>query len=126
MVARLWVMTTKSIVLGQSPQRVGEAADVGLVERRVDLVQDAERHRVDAQHGEQQRHAGQRPLAAGQHRQPLQPLAGRPDHDLDAAGSLAVLAVAELQRGRAAGEQEPAEVVEAFADGREGGVEALT
>ncbi len=124
MVARLWVITTKSIVLGQPPQRVREAADVRLVEGRVDLVQDAERHRVDAEHGEQQRHAGQRPLAAGQHRQALEPLAGRPHHDLDAAGRLAVLAVAELQGGRATGEQEPAEVVEPLADGREGGVEA--
>ena len=80
-------------------------------------------HRVDAQHREQQRHAGQRSLAAGQHGQALQPLAGRPHHDLDAAGRLAVLAVAELQGGRAAGEQEPAELVESLADGREGGVE---
>ena len=56
--------------------------------------------------------------------QPLEALAGRSHHDLDAAGRLPVLAIAELQGGRAAGEQEPAEVVESLADGREGGVEA--
>ena len=124
-VARLWVITTKSIALRQRAQRVGEAADVRLVQRGVHLVQDAERHRVDAEHGEQQRHPGQRPLPAREHRQPLQPLARRSHHDLDPARRLAVRPVAQLQRCRSAGEQEPAELVESLADGREGGIELL-
>ena len=122
-VARLWVMTTKSIDSAQLAQRVGEAADVRLVERGVDLVEDAERDRVDGQHGEEQRDAGQRALPARQHGQALQALAGRPNHDLDPARRIAVALVRQLERGRAAGEQEPAVLVELLADGAECGVE---
>ena len=60
-------------LVGEAAQRVGEAADVRLVERRVDLVEDAERDRPDLEHREQQGDRGQGPLAARQHRQRLRP-----------------------------------------------------
>src|SRR3546814_5181230 len=46
----------------------GEAADVGLVERRVDLVEQAERRRVELEDREHQRHGGHRLLAARKQR----------------------------------------------------------
>ena len=72
-VPRLWVITMHWVVACELAQRVGEPADVGLVERRVDLVEHAERHGPDLEHREQQGDRGQRPLAAGEHRQRLRP-----------------------------------------------------
>ena len=71
-------------LVGEAAERIGEPPDVGLVERGIDLVEDAERHRPDLEHREQQRDRGQGPLAAGQHRERLLLLAGRPGDDLDA------------------------------------------
>ena len=71
----------------QAPERVREPADVRLVERRIDLVEHAERDRPDLEHREQQRDGGQGALAAGQHRERLRLLAGRPGDDLDARSS---------------------------------------
>ena len=71
------------VCVRQAPERVGEPADVGLVERGIDLVEDAERHRPDLEHREQQRDRRQGALAARQHRERLRLLARWPRHDLD-------------------------------------------
>ena len=60
-----------------------EAVDVRLVERRVDLVEHAERRRLDLEDGEQQRHRGERLLAARQQLDAADLLARRLRHDLD-------------------------------------------
>ena len=52
--------------VGHLAHQLVEAADVGLVERRVDLVEDAERRRLDQEDREQQRDRGERLLAARQ------------------------------------------------------------
>jgi len=71
-------------LLRELPQRIGEPADVGLVECGVDLVEDAERDRANLEHREQQRDGRERPFAAREHRERLGLLAGRPGDDLDA------------------------------------------
>jgi len=46
-------------------EQIAEALDIVVVERRVDLVEDADRRRIGQEHGEDQRQRGQRLLAAG-------------------------------------------------------------
>ena len=92
------------VCCGERLERLGEPADVGLVERRVDLVQHAERGRPDLEHREQQRDGGQRPLAAGEHGQRLRLLARRSRGDLD-PGRREVGRVGEREPGEAAAEQ---------------------
>ena len=99
-------------LVGEAPERVGEAPDVGLVERRVDLVEDAERDRPDLEHGEQQGDRRQGPLAARQHRERLGLLARWPGDDLD-AGRAQVGRVGQRQLGEAAAE----ELLEAVREG---------
>ena len=62
-----------------------EAADVGLVERRVHFVEDAERARLIAEDGDEQRQRSERFFAAGKQQNVLQALAGRLRDDVDAA-----------------------------------------
>ena len=102
----------------EAAQGVGEPADVGLVERRVDLVEHAERRRPDLEHREQEGDRGQRPLAAREHRQRLWLLAGRPGGDLD-PGRRQVGRVGERQLGEAAAEQLLEAGVERDLEGRE-------
>src|SRR5688572_22441688 len=61
-----------------------EAAVVGLVQRRVDLVEDAERAGLALEDAHQQRDAGHRLLAAGELADRRGLLARRVGHDLDA------------------------------------------
>ena len=58
-----------------------EAADVVLVERRVHFVEQAERRRIQFEDREDERHGGERLLAARQHADRAVPLAGRARHD---------------------------------------------
>ena len=81
-----------------------QAAQVGVVERRLDLVEDVERRRAGLEQRDQERHRDQRPLATGEQREPLDLLAGRPRLDLD-AGVEHVVGVGEDQPPLAAGEQ---------------------
>ena len=67
------------------PQHLHETADVGLVEGRVDLVEQAERARLELEDREHQGHGGQRLLASRQKLNALQALAGRLGDDVDAA-----------------------------------------
>ena len=109
---------------GQAPQGFGEAADVGLVERRIDFVEHAERDRPDLEHGEQQRNGSQSALATRQHRQRLGLLARRPGHDLD-AGRGEVGRVGQLEPGEAATEQLLEAFVERGLERPEGGLELV-
>jgi len=70
-------------LVAEAPEHVEEAVDVGIVERRVDLVEQAERRRLDEVDREQQRDRGERALAARHERDALQELAARLGHDLD-------------------------------------------
>src|SRR5260370_674038 len=81
-----------------------EPVDVGVVERRVDLVQDADRRRVCQEGGEEQGEGGQRLLAARQQRQGLQLLARRARHDFEPGGERVVI-VDQTQLRLAAAEQ---------------------
>jgi len=58
-----------------------EATDIGFIERCVDLVEQAERRRVQAENREYERHGRQRFFAAGQQRNRAHAFAGRPRHD---------------------------------------------
>src|SRR2546428_12518763 len=78
-----------------------EAIHVRVVERRVDLVQDRERARVDLIEREHQRQGCKRSLAGGKKRHVLQSLAWRLDKDLD-PGARTVVTVGVAKRGAAA------------------------
>ena len=65
-------------------QRVDEAFDVRLVERRVYLVEDAERRRPHVKQREQERDGGQGALAAGEQAQSRDALAGWLRFDINA------------------------------------------
>src|SRR5437868_1443709 len=62
---------------------LNEAAHVGLVQRRVHLVQDAERAGLIAEHGDQKGQSRERLLAAGEQENVLQTLAGRLRGDIN-------------------------------------------
>src|SRR5262249_31786959 len=72
-------------VLLHALEHLDEAADVGVVERRVDLVEQAERARAVLEDGEHQRHRGEGLLAARKELNALQALARRRGDDVDAA-----------------------------------------
>ena len=82
---------------------VAEAADVVLIERRVHLVEQAERRRIEIEDREHQRHGGERLLAARQLVDGAVALARRARHDGDAGGQRIV--AHELEIGMAAAEQ---------------------
>ena len=101
MVIGLWVIDDEARVgrPGHLVEQVAEALDIGVVERRVDLVEHADRRRVGEEHGEDQRQRGQRLLAAGQQRHDLRLLARRAGDDLE-AGLERIVGFGELQLGR--------------------------
>ena len=100
----------------------GEAADVGLVQRRVHFVQQTERRGIQLEDREHQRHRGHRLLAAGQQRDVGHALAGRTGHDRD-AGVEQILA-GEFEIGVTAAEQARIEFLHAGVDAVEGVLEA--
>ena len=55
--------------VGEAAQELDEAADVRVVQRRLDLVEQVERRRPREEDREQERDRGQRLLAAGEQRQ---------------------------------------------------------
>ena len=85
MVRLLWVMTTNCVVALISCDQLGEAAHVGLVERSVDLVEDAEGRGLELEDADQQRERGERLFAAREQKDVLQLLARRRGDDVDAA-----------------------------------------
>src|SRR5262245_40472666 len=111
-------------VLLHTAQHLDEAADVGVVERRVDLVEQAERARLVLEHAEHQRDGGERLLAAREELHALQALAGRLRDDLDAALERIAL-VEQREAGAAAAEQRAEHLLEVLVDGGERLAEAL-
>jgi len=85
MVRLLWRDDDELRVRQESLQKPDEPVDVRFVQRRVQLVQHAERAGLDLVNGEQQRHRRHRLLAARQERNRLQLLARRPRHDVNPA-----------------------------------------
>ena len=119
MVRLLCVMMMNCECVDEPLQHADEAVDVRFVQRRVQLVQHAERAGLDLVDREQQRHGGHGLLAAGEQRDGLQLLAGRAGDDVDAALQHVVL-VREDQVGFAAAEdlgEHDAEVVADLVEG---------
>ncbi len=90
--------------LAQLLEQPDQPAQVDVVERGLHLVHHVERRRPRPEDRHQHRHRGQRLLATGQQRQPLDLLARRPGLDLDAGGQH-VVGIGEQQPALAAGEQ---------------------
>src|SRR5207247_8626353 len=99
------------------PQEARETADVRVVERRLDLVEQVEGARPGEEEAEEERDRAERLLAAGEEREPRDALAGRAQLDLDAV--LAVVVLGEPQAPLAAGEQRRGDVGEMPLDGGE-------
>src|SRR5262249_8918264 len=91
--------------VGVLTQQRHEAADVGVVERGLDLVEQVERARARKEEREEERDRSERLLAARQQRQPLHLLADRAQMDLDARLRLLVLRLDQLQPSFPAGEE---------------------
>ena len=97
-------------------QHLDEPADVRIVERRVDFVEQAERARLVFEDREHQRDRRERLLAARQQLNALQPLARRRGDDVDAALERIVL-VEQREAGAAAAEQRAERRLEVRLDG---------
>src|ERR1700727_2290224 len=94
--------------LGALPQLredVQQPAEVGVVQRGFDLVEDVERRRPGHEDGDQERDRGERALPAGQQGQALDLLARRAGLEVDAGGQH-VVGLGEEQAAVAAGEQQ--------------------
>ena len=89
-------------------QLLDEAADVRVVQGGVELVQHAERSRLDHEDREQERDRRHRALAAGEERDGLRTLPGRARDDVDAALERVFL-VLEEDEARLAAAEEPRE-----------------
>ena len=105
-------------------EQVAEALDIIVVERRVDLVEHADRRGVGEEDGEDQRERGQRLLAAGEQRQRLRLLARRAGDDFEPRLER-IVGFDQLQFGRAALEQGREQVLEMRVDDLESGEEPL-
>ena len=68
---------------GKFFEHAHEAADVGVVERGIDLIEDAKRAGLDLVDGKEQGDGRQRPLAARQQANVLQALAAGTGDDVD-------------------------------------------
>src|SRR5437764_14273315 len=89
-----------------------EAADVRVVERRLHLIEEVERTGPREEQREEERDRVERLLAAREKRQPLHPLARRPQLDLDSGLALLVLGVRQAQTSFAAGEERRRDLLE--------------
>ena len=97
-------MTTNWVVAAISCDELGEAADVGLVERGVDFVEDAEGCGLELEDADEQRERGEGLFSAGEQEDVLQLLARGRGDDVD-AGLGGVLFVGEPHEGLAAAEE---------------------
>ncbi len=106
MVIGLCVMMTKRVAVEMRHlvHEVAEALDIVVVERRVHLVQHADRRGIGEEDREDQCHCGQRLFAAGKQRHGLRLLAGRTGEDFK-AGLQRIVGFDQLQFRRAAAEQ---------------------
>ena len=70
-------------LIDKASQDLDKTPDIGFVERRVELVEEAEGAGLDHVDREEERHGGERPFPAGQQGDVLQLLARRAGDDLD-------------------------------------------
>src|SRR5262245_3850291 len=70
-------------LLAHVPHHVGKAVDVGLIQRGVDFIENAEGAGLETKHCDQQRKGSERFLAAGQQKDILKLLTGRLGNDFD-------------------------------------------
>ena len=92
-----------------------EPIDIGVVQRRVDLIEKAERARFGQEDREQQAYRRQRFFTAGQERDRLKFFAGRLHNDID-AGLEVVVIIGQHQLGFAAAEKAREDHLEFFVD----------
>src|SRR3982750_1394917 len=103
--------------VGVAAQELDEAADVRVVERGLDLVEQVERARTSQEEREQERDRTQCLLAAREKRQARNALARRTQLDLD-AGLLAFhLGLGQPEPPVAAREERRRDLLEVLADG---------
>ena len=102
-------------------QILRKADDVGVIQRGLDLVEDAEGRGVDGEDGEIDADGHQRLLAAGQGFQVLDDLARRGHPDVDAAGEHVAL-IFQHKAGLAAAEQFGKDAAKVLVDGPEAAV----
>ncbi len=105
--------------VGVRAQQLGEATDVRVVERRLDLVEEVERARPGEEEREEERDRTERLLATGEQRQARHALPGRAQLDLDAGLFALLLGLGHPQPPLAAGEERRSDVVEVLLDGGE-------
>src|SRR5262249_14957838 len=103
-------------------EELDEAADVRVVERRLDLVEKIERARPGEEQREEEGDRAERLLAAGEKREPLDALAGGTQLDLDARPFRFLLGVGlrPPQAALAAGEDGRSDALEVAPHGVEG------
>ena len=106
-------------------QKIAKARDVGVVQRRVDLIEHADRRGVGQKHPEDQRQRRQRLLAPRQKRQRRQFLARRLAHDLQPRLQ-GIVAFHQHQIGLAAAKQVGEQQAEVFVHLLERGQQPLT
>jgi hypothetical protein len=78
------MVTTTNWARSAYPQELNEPRDVGVVECRLDFVEEIERARPREEEREQERDRAQRFLASREQRETRDPLSGGPELDLDA------------------------------------------
>src|SRR5581483_437618 len=100
-------------------QELGEPADVRVVERGLDLVEEVERARAGEEEREQERDRAERLLATREEREARHLLAGRPQLDLDAGLLPVLLGLCQPQAALAAREERRCDLVEVALDGGE-------
>src|SRR5581483_6182991 len=103
---------------GEAAEKLDEAADVRVVERGLDLVEQVERAGPGEEQREQERDRAERLLAAGEEREAGHALAGRPELDLDPRLA-AVLELGQAQATLAAGKERRGDLGEVPLDGCE-------
>ena len=110
--------------VGVAAEERDEAADVRVVERGLDLVEQVERARPREEEREEERDRAERLLAAGEQREPGDALPGRPQLDLDARLLALLLRLGQAQPALAAGEERRGDLGEVLLHGVEGLLEA--
>jgi hypothetical protein len=86
-----------------SVEQIAEAFDIGVVERRIHFVENADRRRIGQKDREDQRQRGQRLFAAGQKRHDLRLFPWRPGEVFE-PGLKRIVGFDQLELGRAAAE----------------------
>src|SRR5208283_1194493 len=101
-------------------EKIAETFDIGVVERRIHFVENANRRRIGKKNCEDQRHRGKRLFAAGQKRHDLWPFSWRTHEDFK-PGFERVFGFDQLKLGRAAAEKSREQLLEMRVDGVECG-----